>query len=58
MLRVIILSAVVFALTVSFAKGIDYSEENYNEDYGCIHENHSQYDDGDGLNLEVLNSLN
>ena len=23
------------------------------EDYGCYHENHSQYDDGDSLNLEA-----
>ena len=23
------------------------------EDYGCLHEGHSQYDDGDSLNLET-----
>ena len=23
------------------------------EDYGCYHEHHSQYDDGDSLNLEA-----
>ena len=26
------------------------------EDYGCIHEDHSQYDDGDSINLDYLNS--
>ncbi len=27
------------------------------EDYGCVHDDHSQYDDGDSLNLEAVNSL-
>ena len=29
-----------------------------NEDYGCLHEDHSQYDDGDGLNLEAASYSN
>ena len=31
---------------------------DFREDYGCIHEDHSQYSDGDNLNLEYLNSAN
>ena len=31
------------------------SQQNNSEDYGCVHENHSQYDDGDSLNLNYLN---
>jgi len=27
--------------------------EEPREDYGCVHDNHSQYDDGDSLNLEA-----
>ena len=27
------------------------------EAYGCVHDDHSQYDDGDSLNLEAANSL-
>ena len=29
--------------------------EDSNEDYGCVHDDHSQYDDGDSLNLEAAN---
>ena len=32
-------------------------QEVYPEDYGCIHENHSQYDDGDSINIEFLNTV-
>ena len=28
------------------------------EDYGCIHESHSKYDDGDSLNLEAASFSN
>ena len=27
--------------------------EEPREDYGCVHDNNSQYDDGDSLNLEA-----
>ena len=30
--------------------------EEHDEDYGCLHENHSQYDDGDSLNLEAVSN--
>jgi len=29
--------------------------DDYPEDYGCVHDNHNQYDDGDSINLEFLN---
>ena len=27
--------------------------EEPREDYGCVHDNHSQYNDGDSLNLDA-----
>lgn len=31
------------------------TQQDDREDYGCVHEDHSQYDDGDSLNLNYLN---
>lgn len=32
------------------------SHQGGSEDYGCVHEDHSQYDDGDSVNLNYLNN--
>ena len=63
MLRFILLALLATTLVISIV--LDTSGNNHiidntqaaesNEDYGCIHEDHSQYDDGDSLNLNYLN---
>ena len=54
----ILTTTVILSLTIE--KRISYKSYNQldydlNEDYGCVHKNHSQYDDGDSLNLRVIN---
>ena len=62
MFRFVVISLLTITVFLSLSiKSKEYSE-NYNqldydlnEDYGCVHENHSQYDDGDSLNLHLIN---
>ena len=61
MFRFIIVSILTATLVLSLTVEKKESYESYNkldydlnEDYGCVHENHSQYDDGDSLNLHLL----
>jgi hypothetical protein len=54
----LLLSTLFVSLTNSTkSKTIDNAEEP-REDYGCLHEDHSQYEDGDSLNLEMVNYNN
>ena len=58
MIRSLILLSLVITLILSLATegaGVSKKPDDYPEDYGCVHDNHSQYDDGDGINLEYLN---
>jgi hypothetical protein len=60
LIRSLILFSLVTTLILSLVtKGIGISKklDDYPEDYGCVHDNHSQYDDGDSINLEYLNSV-
>jgi|11_taG_2_1085331.scaffolds.fasta_scaffold206864_1 hypothetical protein len=33
------------------------SFQDENEDYGCVHEDHEQFDDGDSININYLNKI-
>ena len=58
MIRSLILLSLVFTLIFSLVTegvGVSKKQDDYPEDYGCVHDNHSQYDDGDGINLEYVN---
>lgn len=64
MLRAFLFISLLFTLAASLtleSLGNDskyelHTDEDY-EDYGCIHEGHSQFDDGDSLNIEMLRSV-
>ena len=66
MIRSFLLTIVLFTLIVFLSFGTagnDTTVVQHNlvliddyEDYGCIHESHSQFDDGDGINIDILNS--
>ena len=59
MLRLVLLITLVSSTIFSFSNCTDHNAnhvlilEDYDEDYGCVHDDHSQYDDGDSLNLEA-----
>lgn len=64
MIRSLAIFSVVLGLIIMFT---DYvSSESFSvernktvrEDYGCLHERHSQYDDGDSLSLEAASDAN
>jgi hypothetical protein len=58
-LVVLVTSALLMGLAVNdqLDKNLEIIYDN-SEDYGCVHEEHSQFDDGDSLNLDHVNSLN
>lgn len=59
MIRSLILLSLVAALILSLTnEGVSLSRkpDDYPEDYGCVHDDHSQYDDGDGANIDFLNA--
>ena len=61
MLRILILLSLLFVLVASLSVetlGFDQKQTSVKdyEDYGCVHEDHSQFEDGDGLNIKMLNS--
>jgi hypothetical protein len=59
LIRSLAIFSVVLGLIIIFTDYVSsesFSVEHNNavrEDYGCLHERHSQYDDGDSLNLEA-----
>ena len=60
LLTIVLLSSLIFTVssfTLQLSKTTDYKSEIEapREDYGCVHDDHSQYDDGDSLNLKYLN---
>lgn len=48
----------VSSFTLQLSKSTNNQIEAPREDYGCLHEDHSQYDDGDSLNLEAASYSN
>lgn len=34
-----------------------FEDNEDNEDYGCVHADHSPFDDGDGSNIDMINSI-
>ena len=58
MIRFILVVLLTTTLIVGIVLDISSNESNISsndyEDYGCIHEDHSQFDDGDGLNLNFI----
>ena len=52
---VLITSVIVNTKDDEQTKQILSHDKDNREDYGCLHEDHSQYEDGDGLNLEAAN---
>ena len=55
--RLITIIALLTVLIYSISLDIESIDtDDYPEDYGCVHDNHAQYDDGDGVNLEFLNA--
>ena len=61
MARALILLTLITTLIMSLVtEGADISSvepDEYPEDYGCVHENHSQFDDGDSINIDFLNTV-
>lgn len=57
LLTIVLLSFLIIAATNNDNNKVLTSNNN-NEDYGCLHEEHSQYDDGDSLNLDIVNYSN
>ena len=59
MLRLVLLITLFSSAIFSFSNCTDQHSNHVlileydNEDYGCVHDDHSQYDDGDSLNLEA-----
>ena len=55
LLTTVLLSSLIIASSsfINNETSTSKSIEEPREDYGCLHESHSQYDDGDGLNLEA-----
>jgi hypothetical protein len=57
--RLLIVLFVALTLSIMFSNcsdensSYDNISEEPREDYGCVHDNHSRYDDGDSLNLEA-----
>ena len=61
LIRTLILLTLITTLILSLVSegaSTHLSEpEEYPEDYGCVHDNHSQYDDGDSINIDFLNTV-
>ena len=54
----LLLSTLFVSLSNSTKSKTINNTEEPREDYGCLHEDHSQYEDGDSLNLEMVNYNN
>jgi len=48
----------VSSFTLQSTKSTNNKIQEPREDYGCLHEDHSQYEDGDSLNLEAASYSN
>lgn len=57
MLRLFLVLSLMSALIISLIveNSSARKPDDYPEDYGCVHDNHSQYDDGDSANIDFLN---
>ena len=55
LLFILIISSIVDTKDNESIKQMLSHDKDNREDYGCLHKDHSQYEDGDGLNLEAAN---
>ena len=55
LLTTTLIMGIVFDTSDSKPSDSSIKQQDNREDYGCIHEDHNQYDDGDSLNLNYLN---